>query len=144
MARVVDGFKDETSRSRLNGREAVNIMVKKRAGENIIAITDAIDELLERVQPTWPKGTEITKLMDKAKDIRNMVADLENNILSGLVLVVFVILFAMGIRNADLLVSLAIPFSMLLSFTPCSVFTGYHPEHGCSVQPDLSPWHAGG
>jgi multidrug efflux pump subunit AcrB len=116
VARVIDGFKDETSRSRLNGREAVNIMVKKRAGENIIAITDSVDELLERVQPRWPKGTEITKLMDKAKDIRNMVADLENNILSGLVLVVFVILFAMGIRNA-ILVSLAIPFSMLLSFT---------------------------
>ncbi|MBW2506192.1 MAG: efflux RND transporter permease subunit, partial [Deltaproteobacteria bacterium] len=116
VARVVDGFKDETSRSRLNGREAVNIMVKKRAGENIIAITDAIDELLARVQPTWPKGTEITKLMDKAKDIRHMVADLENNILSGLVLVVFVILYAMGLRNA-ILVSLAIPFSMLLSFT---------------------------
>ena len=116
VARVVDGFKDETSRSRLNGTEAVNIMVKKRAGENIIAITDAIDELLARVEPTWPKGTEITKLMDKAKDIRHMVADLENNILSGLVLVVFVILFAMGIRNA-ILVSLAIPFSMLLSFT---------------------------
>ena len=116
VARVVDGFKDETSRSRLNGREAVNIMVKKRAGENIIGITDAIDELLARAQPTWPKGSEITKLMDKAKDIRRMVADLENNILSGLVLVVFVILFAMGIRNA-ILVSLAIPFSMLLSFT---------------------------
>jgi multidrug efflux pump len=116
VARVIDGFKDETSRSRLNGREAVNIMVKKRAGENIIAITDGVDELLERVQPTWPKGTEITKLMDKAKDTRNKVADLENNILSGLVLVVFVILFAMGIRNA-ILVSLAIPFSMLLSFT---------------------------
>jgi len=116
VAKVIDGFKDETSRSRLNGREAVNIMVKKRAGENIIAITDAIDDLLRQVKPTWPKGTEITKLMDKAKDIRNMVADLENNILSGLVLVVFVILFAMGIRNA-VLVSLAIPFSMLLSFT---------------------------
>jgi multidrug efflux pump subunit AcrB len=116
VAKVVDGFKDETSRSRLNGMEAVNIMVKKRAGENIIAITDAIDDLLLEVKPTWPRGTEITKLMDKAKDIRNMVADLENNILSGLVLVVFVILFAMGIRNA-VLVSLAIPFSMLLSFT---------------------------
>ena len=54
-------------------------MVKKRAGENIIAITDGVDELLEKVQPTWPNGTEITKLMDKAKDTRNKVADLENN-----------------------------------------------------------------
>lgn len=45
-----------------------------------------------------------------------MVADLENNLISGLILVVAVLLFAMGLRNA-LLVSLAIPFSMLLSFT---------------------------
>ncbi len=115
VARVVDGFKDETSRSRLNGRESVNIAVKKRAGENIIVITDRVDEIIERLQPGWPRGTEITKVMDKAKDIRNMVADLENNIFSGLILVLVVILFSLGIRNA-VLVSLSIPFSMLLSF----------------------------
>jgi multidrug efflux pump len=116
VARVVDGFKDETSRSRLNGRESVNIAVKKRAGENIIRITDRIDEILSRLSAGWPKGTEIIKVMDKARDIRMMVADLNNNILSGLVLVVIVLLFAMGLRNA-VLVGLAIPFSMLLSFT---------------------------
>ena len=44
-----------------------------------------------------------------------MVADLENNILSGLILVVVVLLFVLGFRNA-VLVGLAIPFSMLLSF----------------------------
>ncbi|MCL7488641.1 MAG: efflux RND transporter permease subunit [Desulfobulbaceae bacterium] len=116
VARVVDSFKEETSRSRLDGREAINIAVKKRSGENILAITREVDELIEKRRLTWPAGTEITKLMDKGKDIKRMVADLENNILSGLVLVVLVIFFAMGIRNA-VLVSLAIPFSMLLSFT---------------------------
>lgn len=115
LARVKDGFKDETSRSRLNGRESVNIAVKKRAGENIIEITDKIDEILVRLSPGWPKGTNIIKVMDKSKDIRIMVADLENNIYTGLVLVVLVLLFAMGIRNA-ILVGLAIPFSMLLSY----------------------------
>ena len=115
VARVIDGFKEETSRSRLNGREAVNISVKKRAGENIIAITEKIDEVIQRSSRTWPKGTLITKLMDKAKEIRMMVADLENNIISGLILVVIVLLFALGIRNA-ILVGLAIPFSMLISF----------------------------
>lgn len=115
VARVVDGFKDETSRSRLNGREAVNISVKKRVGENIIAITDRIDEVIAKSQVSWPRGTEITKLMDKAKDIRLMIADLENNIISGLILVVLVLFFALSFRNA-LLVSLAIPFSMFLSF----------------------------
>lgn len=116
LARVVDGFKEETSRSRLDSRAAVNITVKKRTGENIIAITDQLDLLLEKSQPTWPTGTEIVKVMDKAKDIRAMVVDLENNILSGLILVVIVLFFVLGLRNA-VLVSLAIPFSMLLSFT---------------------------
>ena len=115
LAKVKDGFKDETSRSRLDGSESVNISVKKRVGENIIAIADQIQELIQQKKPAWPKGTRITKLMDQAKDIRLMVADLENNIISGLVLVIVVLFFALGFRNA-VLVSLAIPFSMLLSF----------------------------
>lgn len=116
VARVVDGFKEETSISRLDGREAVNLSVKKRSGENIISISRAIDKIIEEDMATWPHGTDITKVLDKAKDIDMMVADLENNILSGLVLVLVVIFFAMGVRNA-ILVSMAIPFSMLISFT---------------------------
>ena len=115
VARVVDGFKDEEGRARLNGREAINIQVKKRAGENVLRIAEQVDRIVEEQMPTWHKGTEVTKLMDQAKDIRIMVADLENNIITGLILVVVVLFFVMGIRNA-VLVSLAIPFSMLLSF----------------------------
>jgi len=114
-ARVVDGFKDESGRSRLNGKQAVNIQVKKRAGENVLHIADKVDQIIETAQTTWPAGTEITKTMDDAKQIRSMVADLENNILSGLVLVTVVLLFVMGIRNA-ILVGMAIPFSMSISF----------------------------
>jgi multidrug efflux pump len=115
VAEVVDGFEDETSRSRLDGQQAVNIAVKKRTGENIIPIAEEIDKVIAAQSMTWPEGTKISKLMDKAKDIHNMVIDLENNILSGLILVVVVLLFALGLRNA-LLVGAAIPFSMLLSF----------------------------
>ncbi len=116
LATVVDAFKEENSRSRLDGREAVSISVKKRVGENIIFISDQIDQLIETRQPTWPKGTDITKLMDQAREIRLMVADLENNIISGLILVAVVLFFVLGPLNA-MLVALAIPFSMLLSFT---------------------------
>ncbi len=116
VATVVDGFKEEMSRSRLDGRSAVNLAVKKRSGENIIAISEQVDKIIAQRALTWPVGTEITKVMDKTKDIKSMVADLENNIFTGLLLVLVVIFLAMGIRNA-LLVSLAIPLSMLLSFT---------------------------
>jgi multidrug efflux pump subunit AcrB len=116
VARVVDGFKEETSRSRLDGRSAVNLSVKKRTGENIIRISQDVDRIVDRDRLTWPPGTEITKVMDASKDIQVMVEDLDNNILSGLVLVLLVVFVTMGIRNA-LLVSMAIPLSMLISFT---------------------------
>ncbi len=115
VARVVDGFKDEMGRSRLDGHQAINIQIKKRAGENIIKIVEEVDQVLERSEPTWPEGTEITRLMNQAEEIHMMVADLENNIITGLILVIVVLLFVMGARNA-VLVSLAIPFSMLISF----------------------------
>ena len=76
---------------------------------------NAVDVLIEKQSAGWPRGTHITKLMNKARHIELMLSDLENNILSGLVLVVGVLLFALGVRNA-ILVGLAIPFSMLLSF----------------------------
>ncbi|MEN8244719.1 MAG: efflux RND transporter permease subunit [Thermodesulfobacteriota bacterium] len=115
VARVVDGYKDEEGRSRLNGRQAINIQIKKRAGENILVIMEEVSRIIEQKRRTWPAGTEITKLMDQAKEIRMMVSDLENNIITGLVLVVIVLFFVMGVRNA-ILVSMAIPFSMFISF----------------------------
>ena len=116
VAKVIDSFKEEDSRSRLDGQSAINIAVKKRSGENIININKAIDKIIEKNKLFWPKGTKITKVVDKSRDVVMMVEDLENNILSGLMLVLIVIFLTLGIRNA-LLVSLAIPFSMLLSFT---------------------------
>ncbi len=123
VAEVVDGIREETSRSRLNGVNSVNISIKKRVGENIISICDKIDLIVEQAQKTFPKNTRITKLMNRSKDIRLMVADLENNIISGLILVVLVLFIVLGFRNA-LLVGLAIPFSMFLSFSVL-YFMGY-------------------
>ncbi len=115
VATVIDGNKDITSKSRLAGVDAVNISVKKRVGENIIAVAEKVDKVVQEAKKTFPKNTKTAKLMDQTKEIRLMVADLENNIITGLILVVLVLLFSLGIRNA-FLVGLAIPFSMLLSF----------------------------
>ncbi len=115
IAKITDGFKDANDASRLDGAYSINILVRKRAGENIIKIVDKAKALLASNQPNWPKGTKITYLMDGGKEIHAMVADLENNIISGLILVIVVVCLAMGFRNA-IIVSLSIPLSMLLGF----------------------------
>jgi multidrug efflux pump subunit AcrB len=116
LAKIRDGFKDEISRSRLNGMPAVNISVKKRAGENIIKIIEATDKIVKKYTENLSTEIKVAKLMDQSEDIANMVSDLENNIISGLILVVAVLFFVLGFRNA-VLVALSIPFSMLISFT---------------------------
>ena len=115
VARVSFGFADRTSYARINGQESVALAVQKRLGANIIEVVEAVKGAVAADRINWPGGVEATILGDQSKDIRTMVADLENNILSGLLLVVAVLMFALGFRNA-LLVGLAIPLSMLLTF----------------------------
>ena len=115
VAKVSYGFKERSSYSRIDGRESVSLSVQKRSGSNIIELTDRLKAEVERLRGTWPPGVEATFLADQSKEIRIMVADLENNVLTGVVLVVIVLFFTMGLRNA-LFVGAAIPLSMLLTF----------------------------
>ena len=115
VAGVSYGFKDRSSYSRIDGQESVSLSVQKRTGANIISVTDTIKSEVERRSALWPAGVKATFLADQSKDIRIMVADLENNIGTGVVLVVLVLFVTMGLRNA-LFVGAAIPLSMLLTF----------------------------
>jgi multidrug efflux pump len=76
--------------------------------------------VIAEAERIFPAGTEVNITSDQSKDIRSMVLSLENNILSGLILVVAVLLFFLGVRTASF-VGLAIPMSMLLSFTVLQV-----------------------
>ncbi len=115
VAEIRDTFKDRESFSRLDGIESVSIRVTKRAGEHLLRIADDIKAIVGEYQERMPGQISITITSDSSKDVHTMVADLENNIVTGLLLVLIVIFASLGFRNA-VLVALAIPFSMLLSF----------------------------
>ncbi|MBE0595738.1 MAG: efflux RND transporter permease subunit [Desulfuromonadales bacterium] len=115
VASIHDTFEDRTSHARLNGQESVTLAIKKRTGENIIAVADRVFALLEEGRRQVPEGVELSVTLNQSKDIRRMVAELENSILSGLVLVVGVLFLFLGLRNS-FFVALAIPFSMLIAF----------------------------
>ncbi len=115
LGRVVDGFKERETISRINGTACVTLRVKKRAGENIVRISREVRAVLAEALPTLPAGTTYTVRQDNSEFVKDMVADLENSIITGLILVLAVLLFAMGTRNASF-VAVAIPMSMLISF----------------------------
>ncbi len=115
VARMEDGFEEPKTKSRYNQKESVSINIVKRSGENIIEISEEIKRLIKEYKASAANGVDISIVMDMSTDIRKMVSDLENSILSGLILVLIVVLCAMGLRNA-LIVASAIPFSMLITF----------------------------
>src|SRR5690606_6363504 len=80
-----------------------------------IETSDAVKAAIAQMEPTFPPTTVVKLTSDQSEDIRSMVASLENNIISGLILVVAVLLFFLGVRNASF-VGISIPASMLLSF----------------------------
>ncbi|HBA84304.1 MAG TPA: AcrB/AcrD/AcrF family protein [Verrucomicrobia bacterium] len=118
IAAVTDTYKDLSSISRLNGEPCLAIHVKKRSGINTVALIDNIKKTLDRFQ--LPPGIKLTITRDESKFIAEMIAELENNIFSGFVLVVAIILLFMGWRNS-LFVGFAIPLSMLLAFVVMSL-----------------------
>jgi multidrug efflux pump len=112
VAQIRPTFKDATSVTRVNGRPAMTIEVSKRTGANLIEVVDAVKAVVAELQKTWPDSVQITFTQDKSKIIRQMLADLQNSVLTGVLLVSVVILFALGFR-ASLFIGIAIPASFL-------------------------------
>ena len=106
---------DTTSYARQNGQPVVMLDVKKRAGGNIINAIDQLKVVVEDLKKSFPNDMSLTYTNDQSVMIRSQISNLENSIVFGVILVVFVLLFFLGLRNA-LFVGIAIPFSMFLSF----------------------------
>jgi len=121
LATIKDAFKDPLTRSRINRKKSVTIGVLKRSGENIVRVTDEVKRVVNDMRPELPQTLQIDLTADQSNDVRLMVSDLENNIISGLVLVLAVIFVFIGGQSA-IFVALAIPYSMFITF---SLLTGF-------------------
>jgi len=112
IAQIKPTFKDATSITRVNGRPAMTIEVSKRTGANLIETVDAVKYVVGQLQKQWPEAVHVTFTQDKSKVIRQMLADLQNSVATGVLLVAVIILFALGFR-ASLFIGIAIPASFL-------------------------------
>lgn len=115
VADVEFGFAERETYARLGDKPVVTLDVVKRSGENIIATAEAVRAEVEAMRPLFPPSTEVSITSDQSEDIEEMVMSLQNNIISGLVLIVGVLLFVLGLRTS-VFVAVSIPTSMFLSF----------------------------
>ena len=117
VAEVFFGNADTTSFAREFGTAVVMLDIKKQGGENLLVASDKINEIIAEstANGAIPKSVDVSLTNDQSNVTRDMVSNLENSIILGIILVVGVLLFFLGLRNA-LFVGVAIPLSMLMSF----------------------------
>lgn len=105
-------FKDPTGFARINGEPALVLEVSKRAGANIIETIAKVRGLIEGAHSELPEELEVRYIMDQSTEVRDILSDLLNNVLTAIVLVIIVVIAAMGPRSA-VLVGLTIPGAFL-------------------------------
>jgi multidrug efflux pump len=113
IAEVKYTFEDRTSYARSDGFPVISLDVIKRRGQNLLSAADKIKEIVKGAKKSLPEDLKISLFNDQSENTRNQVNNLENSIISGVILVVLVLLFFLGLRNAAF-VGLAIPLSMLM------------------------------
>ena len=117
VAKVIDTYADPMSFARLDNQPVVSLQVVKKSGENLLSATDKIFSVIEKAKKdgSLPPDLNITITNDQSENIRNQLSNLENSVIMALLLVVLILYFFLGLKNA-LFVGLAIPLSMLMSF----------------------------
>lgn len=116
VATVTFEEEDKTTYAREFGHSVVMLDVKKRSGKNMINAVNQAKEIVKDAQENrFPQDLNVTISNDSSARTLNQVNDLVNNIVFGIILVVSVLMFFLGFRNA-LFVGFAIPMSMFMSF----------------------------
>ncbi|MDB2385706.1 efflux RND transporter permease subunit, partial [Polaribacter sp.] len=115
VAKVTFKEKDKTTFARKEGKQVVMLDVKKRAGENMVAAAEEVKEIVSEAKENYfPQNLQVTVTNDLSDKTIGQVDDLVNNIIFGIILVVVVLMFFLGFKNA-LFVGFAIPMSMFMS-----------------------------
>lgn len=129
VADVIDGFEEVTSHSRIEMEQAVSVIVTRRAGENIIRITDELRGLVDEYEGLYGSSINFTVLDDVSDQIREQLNELENNILTGLLLVLGILMIFLGKLRTGLIkfATVAVVVALTIGFTK---ITGIH----------INPW----
>jgi multidrug efflux pump len=113
VASVTKSYKDRFSHARLNGEKIVRLNTFKRSGENVIFTVLKIKAVVDYYKQFMPKDVEIIYTNDKSKQINDSLTNLNNNLILAVIIVFFVALNLIGLRES-LFVMSTIPLTFLM------------------------------
>ena len=116
LAAVRDTIKDLSLDEKVDGREAVRLIVAKKSGSNTVKVCKSVRRELARIEKSLPSDVHISLIYDSSEDIENAISSLEESILYALLFVVLVVFFFLGNWRATLIIGITIPISLVVAF----------------------------
>ena len=117
MGRAEDGEEEPRTLARLNGQNAVSLLIRKQSGTNTVAVVDGVRAKLEQIRPSLPPDIQFQVVRDLSRFIRRSISEVEHHLILGSILAsVIVLLFIRNLRMA-IIAALAIPASLISTFT---------------------------
>ncbi|HEX9204880.1 MAG TPA: efflux RND transporter permease subunit, partial [Candidatus Deferrimicrobiaceae bacterium] len=116
VARVTDGVEEQRSLALVNGVPAVAMNIQKQSGANTVAVVDAVKREIGRVQGELPPGTTIEMVRDASIMIRDSVADVQETMILGGILTVFIVFCFLNSWRSTVITGLTLPISVVSSF----------------------------
>ena len=116
VARVEDGFREITTRVRINKNRSLMMMIQKQTGTNTVEVAQRVKDRLGQLEKTLPTDVKMHTIFDTSKDIVTSLESLKSSVWIGIVLVVLVVWFFLRQIMGSLVIALTIPFSLLIAF----------------------------
>ena len=117
VARVYDGIENDKSASWFQGDRAISLSILKQPGTNVVAVVDEIRKLLPAFREQLPPAISLDIRTDRSGPIRDSVHDVKFTLLLTICLVIMVIFLFLRNVSATLIPSLALPASILATFS---------------------------
>jgi HAE1 family hydrophobic/amphiphilic exporter-1 len=116
LAAVRDTIKDLSLDEKVDGKDAVRLIVAKKSGSNTVQVCKDVRKELAKLEKTLPADVEIKMIYDSSEEIENAIGSLEESILYALLFVVLVVFFFLGKWRATLIIGITIPIALIVAF----------------------------
>jgi len=116
VANVRDGTAEQRSLALFNDQKAVGIDITKSKGASTTRVADAVKLAIQRVQKTLPPGVKLSVVRDAGERVENSVRNVEEALIEGAILTVFVVFLFLNSWRSTVITGLALPVSVLSSF----------------------------
>ncbi len=116
IARIVDGYEEQTTLALINGRRALALEIRKQSGGNTVDVAEAVKGALPALNRELPGQTRLDVVRDSSEFIRDAVEDVKTTIVLGALFTVFIVFLFLNSWRSTVITGLTLPVSIISAF----------------------------